>query len=301
MRGPRIITRTLSAAAIADKHGNSWQYHSRSDHHSKVACWAIAFDLLTASTKLRDHVAAGRVTFGINRQLNDYETGKKKDLDLVIARAPGHDPAGEAPSEGKNAARAFDLTELAERFHVVLTDDDRAALDALDLPPAPAGKPGATVLVALEAKACMTAHIAALPRLHDELTSSHAIVHGDTHSALSVGFVMINTATEFASPGKNAHPLGPNAPLDKTQHKQLHATQRTVDMLEDEVRRRSGPHSNQAGFDALGLMLVKMVNDGSPVELVTAPPAPQPSSSFHYDQMIDRVAQLYENTYGNLA
>lgn len=300
MRGPTIITRTLSAAAIADKHGNHWQYHSRSDHHSKIACWAIAFDLLATSSKLREHVAAGRVTFGINRQLNDYETGKKKDLDLVIARAPGHDPAGSTPSKGKNAAKAFDLDELAERFHVALTDDDHDALKALDLPDAPAGKPGATVLVALEAKACMTAHIAALPRLHDELTSSHAIVHGDTHSALSVGFVMVNTATEFASPGKNGHPITDDSPREMTPHNQPHATERTVEMLKD-VRRRSGPQSNQAGFDALGIMLVDMANDGSPAVLISDPPAPALDSQFHYDLMISRVAQLYENTYGNLS
>ena len=300
MRGPSIITRTLSATAIADKYGNTWQYHSRSDHHSKIACWAIAFDLLETSTTLRRHVTDGRVTFGINRRLNDYETGKKKDLDLVVARAPHSDPKGPATSDAKLAGRAFDLAELAQRFGVDLTDDDRSALDDLALPPAPNGSPGATVLVALEAKACMTAHIAALPRLHDELTSSHAIVHGDTHSALSVGFVMVNTATEFASPGKNTRPLTPDAPAEKTPHVQPHATERTVDMLQ-EVRRRSGPQSNQAGFDALGIMLVDMINDGSAVTLSTAPPAPEPGSAFHYDNMIGRIAQLYENTYGNLS
>lgn len=101
MRGPQIITRTLTAAKVADRYGNTWQYHSRSDHHSKVACWAIAFDLLATSKTLRDHIAAGVVTFGINRQLNDFETGKKKDLDLVVARAPGKDPAGIARGSGR--------------------------------------------------------------------------------------------------------------------------------------------------------------------------------------------------------
>jgi hypothetical protein len=47
----------------------------------------------------------------------------------------------------------------------------------------------------------MTSHIAALPPLHDELTSSHGIVH-DTPNALSVVFVMVNTAETFVSPGK---------------------------------------------------------------------------------------------------
>jgi uncharacterized RmlC-like cupin family protein len=36
------------------------------------------------------------------------------------------------------------------------------------------------VLIALEAKACMTAHVKALPRLYDELNSSHQCVHGSS-------------------------------------------------------------------------------------------------------------------------
>jgi hypothetical protein len=46
MFGPEILVRTLSKATRVDRSGNRWQYHSRSDHHSKVACWGIIFDLL---------------------------------------------------------------------------------------------------------------------------------------------------------------------------------------------------------------------------------------------------------------
>ena len=300
MRGPRIITRTLTAAKVPDRYGNTWQYHSRSDHHSKVACWAIAFDLLATSKTLRDHIAAGVVTFGINRQLNDFETGKKKDLDLVVARAPGKDPAGIARGSGRFTPLSFDLDALAERLGVQLDADDLAALDALALPPAPPGAPGATVLVALEAKACMTAHIAALPRLHDELTSSHGIVHGDTPNALSVGFVMVNTSETFISPGKVKELLADKGAAPINHHRQLHATERTAEMLK-EVRRRSGPGSPQHGFDALGIMLVNMANDDGPVSLVTTPPAPQPGSSFSYEAMVGRAGHLYDVTFGGLA
>jgi hypothetical protein len=300
VRGPQIITRTLSLAARPDKAGNRWQYRSRSDHHSKVACWAIAFDLLTESKTLRNHIAQGVVTFGINRQLNDFETGKKKDLDLVVARAPGSDPAGVAPRGGKSVPLAFDLAELADRFDIQLSHDDRQALEALQLPPAPAGIPGATVLVALEAKACMTEHGKALPRLHDELTSSHGIVHGDTPNALAVGFVMVNIAETFISPGRNTKLITPDNPPVVNRHTQPHAAERTVAMLK-EVRRRAGPGSAQHGFDALGIMLVDMANDGSPVGLVTAPPSPDPGSSFSYEAMIRRASHLYDVTFSGLA
>ncbi len=88
MDGPDIIVRTLSQPAVPDKHGNLWQYHSRSDRHSKVACWAVLFDLLQHSPLLATHAAAQKVTFGINRTMRDFRTGRTKDLDLVISR-PG--------------------------------------------------------------------------------------------------------------------------------------------------------------------------------------------------------------------
>ncbi|MCO1658906.1 hypothetical protein [Pseudonocardia humida] len=300
MRGPEIITRTLSLTTRPDPAGNRWQYRSRSDHHSKVACWAIAFDLLAESKLLRDHIAAGVVTFGINRQLNDFETGKKKDLDLVIARAPGKDPAGAAPTIGKSKPLAFDLNDLAKRYDIQLSIQDRQVLADLNLPPAPVGIPGATVLAALEAKACMTEHIKALPRLHDELTSSHGTVHGDTPNALSIGFVMVNTADQFWSPGRNAQLITVDNPPVVNRHVQPHATERTVAMLK-EVRRRAGPGSPQQGFDALGIMLIDMTNDGREVKLVTSPPAPPPGSSFSYEAMIRRAAHLYDVTFPGLA
>lgn len=89
----------------------------------------------------------------------------------------------------------------------------------------PCGKaPELRALAGLDPAACMTAHIAALPRVHDELTSSHGIVHGGTHSALSVGFVTVKTAREFASPGRNSRPITADAPRNLTPHNQPHVT-----------------------------------------------------------------------------
>jgi hypothetical protein len=287
--GADIIARTLSVPAVTDAYGGVWQYHSRSDRHSKVACWAILFDLLQRSSLLRKHVEDGKVTFGINRQMNDWETGKKKDLDLVVARTPGVDRAA--------VGQAIDLRTLADRYGLILTDGERSVLEAL---PEPAtGVAGATVLVALEAKACMTAHIKALPRLYDELSSSHATVHGDNSNALAIGFVMINFADTFISPDQHRWPITDERPAVPTHHSQPHATQRTVAKMQ-ELRRRPGPGTGQAGFDALGLMLVTLRNDGSPVDVVTNPPAPAEGSAFHYSQMIGRAAHLYDSSFGHV-
>lgn len=45
-----------------------WQYHPRSDHHSKAVCWAILFDLLQASSLMREHARDGLIAFGINHK-----------------------------------------------------------------------------------------------------------------------------------------------------------------------------------------------------------------------------------------
>jgi len=280
MRGPAIIARSMTAPTPIGKSQREWQYHSRSDQHSKLACWAILFDLLQTSELLRRHVDTGKVAFGINRQINDWHSGRKKNLDLVIAR-------------GGDTSTAFDLAELAERYHVLLTDEEQAIVATL--PTSPLGQAGSTVLVALEAKACMTAHGKALPRLYDELTSSHATVHGDSDSALSIGFVMINHADTFVSPGRQ----GPDGPVVVSQHAQPADTVRTLAKIR-EINRRAGPHSGQSGFDALGVLVVDLANDGSPVTVVAEPPAPPTNDDFHYDRMITRAAHLYDSSFGNV-
>src|SRR5439155_5994792 len=78
MDGPEIIRRSISAARIPDRYGNVWQYHSRSDRHSKVACWVIAFDLMDRSPLFRDHIATGKVVLGVNHTLRDFQTQRKK-------------------------------------------------------------------------------------------------------------------------------------------------------------------------------------------------------------------------------
>jgi hypothetical protein len=276
--GPDLIARSLEAGRIADKYGNRWQYHSRSDRHSKVACWVIAFDLMQRCELLREHLASGKVVLGVNHTLRDFQTQRKKDLDLVIAQ-PATDALG-------GASRTFE--SMAVNWGLELSDEDRESLG--ELPQAAEAAVG-SVLVALEAKATMTAHVRALPRLHDELDSSHSTTHGNSARALAVGFVMVNAGASFVSPDMNKFDLSTTAP-NVNRHRQPENAQRVIDKVK-EIRRRSG--GSGVGYDALGLMVIDMANDGSPVSVLDAP-----DPGFPYDQMVGRVAHEYAANFARI-
>lgn len=278
MDGLEIIRRSISAGRIPDKYGNVWQYHSRSDRHSKVACWVIAFELMQTCELLRAHLANGKVVLGVNHTLRDFQTQRKKDLDLVIAQ-----PAERIPDSPK---RTF--ADMADHWALALNREERAKLARL--PPAPEAPVG-SVLVALEAKACMTAHVRALPRLHDELDSSHQTTHGNSERALAVGFVMVNAGETFRSPDMNKFDLS-KVPANVNKHRQPADAIRVIEKIK-EIRRRSG--ESTTGFDAIGVMVVDMANDGSPVKLLD-----KPDPVFPYSQMVRRVAHEYAAAFARL-
>lgn len=277
MHGPGLLVRSLSQPGVTDSYQNTWQYHPRSDRHSKIACWGIAFDLLLTSALLRKHVTAGKVVLGVNQKMVDFGTGRSKNLDLVFARPDG--PIGKRT-----------LGSMAGEYGVILDKAQEGLLNGLpDWPTAPTG----AVLVALEAKAAMTAFIRALPRLYDELNSSHLCTHGASSKALAVGFAMVNSSAKFVSPDRNRHAIG-TAPWVVSEEPQPRSLQRTLAKLE-EIPRRSNVREN--GFDAIGIVVIDGRNDGTPFTLVGGPPAPQPGSSYHYDSMIVRVANEYDTTF----
>lgn len=279
MYGPAILARTLEANRREDKNGNVWQYHSRSDHHSKVACWGILFDLLRESPILREHVSSGAVVFGINHEMRDFKQNRKKDLDLVLARPR----ETTAPSKKRGTFKSF-----VTRYGIVLTTEEQKALDGL--PDVNLGAVGA-VQVALEAKACMTEHVKALPRLYDELNSSHETIHASADVAIAAGFVMINIASEFVSPGRQASGKGAK---QVTKHDQPAVAERAVQKIHEMPRRtKPGEH----GFDAMSIVVIDCRNDGSPVRVSTVPPAPKAGDIYEYGLMIRRVAQLYASRF----
>jgi hypothetical protein len=261
MFGPEILVRTLSKPTRVDRFGNRWQYHSRSDHHSKVACWGIVFDLLRGSPLLRRHVDRGLVYFGINHEMRDFVHDRKKNLDLVLCTA----------SRAGSKMSPLTLPLMADEYEIRLTPSEKAELDALPLlRRASVG----SVLAALEAKACMTAHQRALPRLYDELNSSHLTVHGATDQAIAAGFAMVNISAQYLSPDLNKQNRA-TAPKWST-HNQPRDAQLAVDKVR-QLPRRS--RTGDTGYDALSIVVIECANDGSQIKLSVLRPLPKPVTS----------------------
>ena len=282
MDGPNIIIKTLSQRNnVTDRRGNHWQYFSRSDHHSKTICWAFLFDLLQHCRLLREHASKGLIGFGINHQMRDFKLDKKKDLDLVICRSrPG--------TVDRRAQKSF--AGLADVYKLSLSSEDRLRLSEL---PVVDEVPVGNVLIALEAKAAMTSHVKACPRLFDELNSSHQIVHGDSGVAIAAGLVLINFADKFISPDSNKVDLSKHLPEIST-HKQPHDTQRTLDTVYKLPRRSS---ATEAGFDGIAAIVIECQNDGQPVKLVRQPPAPPEGDIWQYDSLVSRICHLYQSRF----
>jgi hypothetical protein len=279
MDGPGILVRTLTKPTRVDRYGNRWQYHSRSDHHSKVACWGIVFDLVRTCPLLNRHIAAAKIAFGINHEMHDFQHDRKKKLDLVLC----------TPASGRPAKRMLTLRSMVDGYQIELTSSEHGALAKL---PLLAQAPVGSVLMALEAKACMTAHQRALPRLYDELNSSHLTVHGATDQAISAGFVMVNVAEEYLSPDLNK---GNRATAAKwnTHHQPRDAALAVEKVRQIPRRSRTGLE----GYDALAIVIVDCRNDGSPVRLVSQFPAPPAGDIYDYASMIDRLAHIYATRF----
>jgi len=272
MEGSTILVQTLSVPALTrTKKPEPWQYHSRGGRHSLTACWGVLLDLLANSALLRRHVEQEKVIFGLDHRMHDYAANRSKNLDLVVAR----------PHEGgwskKRKPRRF--SELPDRCDMHLTKSQRGLMSSL--PDPIEGEVGA-VHLALEAKACMTAFSKSYPRLYDELNSSHAVIHGASNRALAVGLAIINVAETFVSPvGKrNRH----NQPQDA-----LGAMAKV-----EQLPRRSGDEG--VGYDGLGIILLDLKNDGSPVTLAMRPAVPV---NYAYDRMIVRIANEYDVRFRN--
>lgn len=285
MEGPSILVATMSIPMPRGQTGAIWQYHSRSDHHSKVACWGVLFDLLHQSRLLRQHASQRKVILGVHFTLRDFATGRKKVLDLVIARP--------TPEGGM---RQRSLIDLAREWNIQLTPAQSTAVATL---PTLHGGPVGAVLMALEAKAAMTEHRKAAPRLYDELNSSHLTVHGASRQALAIGLVVVNVAPIFISPSRNRN-TSPSAGATSvvSTHAQPAAAESIIAKVREIPRRRG---TQTEGYDGLGVIVVDAVNDNaSPVRLVTGPPGLAPGDVLHYDTMITRTAHEYDVNFANI-
>ncbi|MDM0109837.1 hypothetical protein QTH97_33315 [Variovorax sp. J22R24] len=284
--GTQILARSLSVAtggANGFMHGNLWQYHPRSDRHSKIACWGVFFDLMLRGNLLYRHVVDGKVAFGINHRMRDFQNDRQKDLDLVICRRSN--------PEASSTIQTF--ADMISAYNIVLSPQEQALLRGL---PDIEISGVQTALVALEAKAAFTEFGKARPRLYDELNSSHLTIHGDTDSAIAAGLALINAADTFISPLRNPWAIGTQTTVINPHKQPANAASAIAKVTQLPRRAAVG----QRGFDAMGVVLISCANDGSPVSLVTTPPAPQPGAAFQYDAFIERIDTIYASRFAGL-
>jgi len=275
MRGPEILARTMSAATRRGASLREWQYHSRSDTHSKVACWALLFDLLCECDVMRRHADEGRLGFGINHVM----VGPiNKTLDLVLTRISG---AGAHPP--RNA-----FAQLVDDYGIALSDDDRAALDRLPFVERDTANDVHEVVMAVEAKACMTAHVKSMPRLHAEILATGYLARKASPRCITVSYSLVNAAASFvATSGATA----------ANKHSQPADAQRVVDMLASAIPLARDVGS--FGYDVVGVSVIDCRNDGSPVTALDAPPAPARSDHVHYERMIRAICSEYRARFSS--
>jgi hypothetical protein len=235
------------------------------------------------SALLRSHVQSGKVVFGLDHPMRDYLLDKEKKLDLVIARPS-------ADTLDLKSRKPYTFRDLPKTHDMELSPRQTETLNSL---PNPVEGPVGAVLLALEAKACMTAFSKSYPRFFDELNSSHRAIHGASNQALAVGLAIINTATQFVSPIINPYfPFTGDAQI--SHHDQPSSANGAIDKV-SKLPRRTGDEGD--GYDGIGIILLDCVNDGvSPVRLATTPVVP---ANYRYDLMVTRIANEYDVRFRN--
>lgn len=256
MSAPERFVSWLATYRKPDKFGHAYTYHPRSDAHSIELCTLVIEDLLARCSVLREQAQRGAVAYGINAAYT-WPDGKKKALDLAVGRPKvlNGDP-GRIPGIRKAA-------EFSD------------------------------VLISCEAKSVMTEHGKSQPRVFDELSSSHGIVHNGRQDAIAAGLTVVNIAKTFVSPTRNQFA---GADLHVTQHRQ-------PDVAANMVRHLRGLVIRDAveghGFDAYCTIVVDCDNQGH-AALWASPPAPQLGDPDHYETFIDRIARFYAERFSAL-
>lgn len=268
---PKLFARWLAAHQHKDvKNGFVYLYHSRSDAHSKELCRLIAEDLLTASPTLKKHAERGTIVYGINCLYSFPVDNKVKTLDFVIAKGQP-DLAAQKIGGVLSPAKVIGTLQMKNRKVPQLAIE--------------------RVLISCESKAVMTEHSKSQPRIFDELSSSHQIVHKGDPDAIAAGITVVNSAGTFVSPLRQKK----GQALVVTQHKQPRAAQRMVEHLRGLPIRLIGDTS--PGFDAYATVVIDCDNQNV-AKLVTAAPAPQPSERDHYDTFLSALVLAYEDRFG---
>lgn len=276
MRGPAILARTMSIATKRGSSTRAWQYHSRSDHHSKLACWTLLFDLLLECDAMRRAAKQGRIGFGINHVMVGPIS---KTLDLVVTIVP--------PGRRRGKRRSF--VTLATEYGVDLDAEDMDRLAALPLFEEDTASDISEVAIALEAKACMTEHVKSLPRLHAEILATGYLARRASPHSIIASYSLVNAASTFATPSGDGNKVN--------VHTQPADARRVVDMIGSAIP-MVGDVQNY-GYDVIGVTVVECANDGSTVRIVDDPGyAPARNHYTHYERMVRSLCSEFRARYG---
>ncbi len=273
MLGPEILVRTLSVPTQRGKSRRAWQYHPRSDVHSKVACWTLLLDCLLGCDALYEDAREGRIGFAINYEM----VGPiNKTLDVVLLRVPRNRTAG-------MKRRTF--LEVGLHYGIVLTADELKQLADLELVFEDTNEDVSEVAVAVEAKACMTKHSGALPRLHAEILATGYLAKRAAPQCTVVSYTLVNAASTLLTESKTEKMRQPESAAVV-----LKMLDQAVPLCRD--------HHGLLGYDAVGALSIECRNDGSPVVVATGPGSPLKNSQIHYERMLRQICAAYRSRRG---
>lgn len=273
MLGTGILVRTLSVPTQRGRSRRAWQYHPRSDVHSKIACWTLLLDCLLGCDALYDDACAGRIGFAINYQM----VGPiNKTLDVVLLRVPRNRKPG-------TTRRTF--LEVGLHYGIVLTPEELMQLTELGSVFEDSHEDVSEVAVAVEAKACMTKHVGALPRLHAEILATGYLAKRAAPQCTVVSYTLVNAASTFLSESKTE------------KMRQPESAAAVLQMLDTAVP-LCRDHQGLLGYDAVGALSIVCRNDDSPVVLATGAGAPSTTSQIHYERMLRQICAAYRSRRG---
>jgi hypothetical protein len=269
MNAPRNLTVWMSAHQHKDKNLiHIYRYHSRSDAHSIELCELIMRDILQSCPVLKDQASRGKVAYGINVEHYWSTSRKAKGLDLAVG---------------------IPLRNSLPQSQIFKVRSNRRKSGES---PSAARNVFSEVLIACEAKAVMTEHGKSQPRLFDELSSSHEIVHQGNQNTIATGIVMVNVASKFASPLRQK-----DETIAYSTHKQPYVTERMINHLRGlQIREKVG----EVGFDAFSTFVVDCDNQNL-CTLHEEKPAPQVGERDHYGVFIERIAKFYNERFSTNA
>lgn len=255
-RAPFRFAEWMSTNVQRDRSGREYRYHPRSPTHSRKLSELIKEDLLASTPVLGDQYNSFDVRVETETEWH-WPSGRQKTLDLGVG----------VPESGvMESVRAFGTKIISAR----------------------------AVLLGCEAKSTMTEHGKSKPRLFDELSSSHDIIHRELDQAIAAGIHVVNIANRFVSPLTQKD----GEPLVWTKHTQPAVASDMVDFLRSKVRVRL--NLGEVGFDAFCIFVVDCDNQGA-CGLWEKAPAPRPGDPYHYESFLRRLAGLYEERFSDVS